>query len=312
MKKALFIENGFFSDMKGTKIDRIYKRLINQGVETKIIEQASSNLEKVIEAVMWCDSIYFASTFIYEHEIKGIGDLLIKIPLSKCIYGDSISGNPLVSHLEEIWNLEELAKMSHHKVFEIISIDYSSEFSEVICENINMLLYKEKWDIQENERIIKNQGFKKTGRSIIIGKINASGKQWSKLKEGNIVDELDCSEIDPNPKMGIWVMGLDEPVKLLNSDSNEEWKYSELKSDCLSREFFARGNALDKIELIDVVSDWICYGNLAKLSSCEIWEWCDNLCNTIGIERRGNRNYFEKRLNEYRKKHTYFLEKKRY
>lgn len=311
MKKVLFIENGFFSDMKGTTIDKVYNRLIKQGVEVKIIDRASHNIEQVIEGVMWCDSIYFASTFIYEDEVKGIGDLLIKVPLSKSIYGDSMSGYSFQYHLENIWNLEELAKMSHHKVFEIKGIDYSSEPSEVIYESVNMLLYKEQWDNQEIERIKKNQGFKKVGRSVLIGKVEAVGKQWSNLKEGDIVDELDCTEIDPNPKKGIWVMGFDEPVKLLNSDGYEEWQYAELKSDCLAREFFSRGNALDKTELIKVVSDWICYGSLANLSDSEIWEWCDNLCKTVGVERRGNRYYFDKRLKEYAKKHIYFLEKKR-
>ena len=311
MKKALFIENGFFSDMKGTTIDKVYKRLIKQGVEVKIVDRASHNIDQVIEGVMWCDSIFFASTFIYENEVKGIGDLLIKVPSSKSIYGDSMSGHSFKYHLENIWSLEELSKMSHHKVFEIEGIDYSGEFSEVIYENINMLTFKEEWDKQEIERIKKNQGFKKTGRSVLIGKIIASGKQWSNLKEGDIVNELDCTEIDPNPKRGIWVMGFDEPVKLLNSDGYNEWKYADLKADCLAREFFARGNALNQTELIQTVSDWICYGNLAKLTASEIWDWCDRLCTTVGVERRGNRSYFEQRLKEYTKKHTYFLEKSR-
>ena len=311
MKKALFIENGHFDDMEGTIIARVYKRLIKQGVEVKIVNHASKNKEQVIEGVMWCDSIYFASTFLYESEVKGIGDLFIKIPTPKNIYGWVISGKSLSYYLEEIWSLEELSKMSHHKVFEIEGIDYLSDSCDAIYKDLNMLSYKEQWDKQEAERIAKNQGFKKTGRKVLIGKINANGEQWSKLKEGDIVDELDCREIDTNSKRGIWVMGIDEPVKLLNSDGYNEWKYAELKADCLAREFFARGNKLDQTELIQVVSDWICYGGLAKLNSSEIWDWCDNLCETIGVERRNNRSYFDERLKEYAKKHVYFLEKAR-
>jgi len=311
MKKVLFIENGHFDDMKGTIIDRVYERLVEAEIEVKIINYASNHKQEVLEGVMWCDSIYFASTFLYEDQIKGLGDLFIKIAIPKSIYGYSMSGYPFSYHLENIWDLEELSKMSQHKVFEIEGIDYSSETEGVIYKNINMLSFKEKWDKQEVERIKKNQGFKKTGRTVLIGKIRAVGKQWSTLKEGDIVNELDCSEIDPNPKRGIWVMGFDEPVKLLNSDGYEEWKYAELKADCLAREFFARGNALDKHDLIATISDWICYAGIASLNSSELWEWCDNLCGTIGVERRINRSYFEKRLKEYAKKHTYFLEKRR-
>ena len=98
-------------------------------------------------------------------------------------------------------------------------------------------------------------------------------------------------------------MGLDEPVKLLNSEGYEEWKYAELKADNLAREFFSRGNALDKEKSIQLISDWICYGNLANMDSTELWDWCDELCNTIDVERRGNRSYFEQRLKEYAKKY---------
>jgi hypothetical protein len=311
MKKILFIENGSFDEMKGTILGRIHKRFVSEGFEIKIVEFASQNKQQVYEGAIWCDEIYFGSTFLYPEEIKPLGDLLIKIHYPKAIYGWCIGGSDSLQYeLEQIWNLEELANMSHHKVFEIDGFDYENN-RQLICNEIKMIDYKNKWDEEERIRIEKNKGFKKTGRLVLIGKVNAVGKQWSNLKEGDVLDELDCSEIDPNPKRGIWVMGFDEPVKLLNSDGYEEWKYAELKADCLAREFFARGNALDKTDLIQVVSDWICYGNLANMSSAEIWDWCYELCGTIGVERRNNRSYFEGRLKEYAKKHTYFLEKSR-
>lgn len=75
----------------------------------------------------------------------------------------------------------------------------------------------------------KNKSFKKTGYKIKIKNIIAQGAQWSTLKEGDIVDELECSEIDPNPSRGVWVMGKDEPVKLLNDSGYDEFEYSENK-----------------------------------------------------------------------------------
>jgi hypothetical protein len=311
MKKILFIENGSFDEMKGTIVGRIHKGFVSEGFEIKIVEFASENKQQVYEGAIWCDEIYFGSTFLYPEQIKPLGDLLIKIPYPKTIYGWCIGRSASLQYeLEQIWNLEELANMSHHKVFEIDGIDYGNN-RQLICNQIKMIDYKNKWDEEERIRIEKNKSFKKTGRLVLIGTVTAVGKQWSNLKEGDVVDELDCYEIDPNPKRGIWVMGLDEPVKLLNSDGYEEWRYAELKAECLAREFFARGNALDKTDLILVVSDWICYGGISNLNGSELWDWCDKLCDTIGVERRNNRSYFEKRLKEYAEKYTYFLEKSR-
>jgi hypothetical protein len=310
IQKALFIENGFFSSMEHTEIDRIHKRLQESGVECRVIDQASQHKKEVFEGALWADSILFSSTFLYSDEVKGVGDLLIKIPQSKNIYGYCMSGNPLVYEVENLWNLKELSSMSHHRLFEISHSYFDDDLGEDYpwAKEIDLNVYVEKLKAEEDERIKKNQGFPKTGRKVKIKKIQAQGSQWSKLEEDMIVDELDCSEIDPNPKRGIWVMGLDEPVKLLNSDGYDEWQYAELKAHHLAREFFARGNALDKSSMISIVGDWINGGNISGLDGGKLWEWCDRLCETIGVERRGNRSYFERRLQEYAKKYTYFRE----
>jgi hypothetical protein len=310
IEKALFIENEFFEAMKDTEIGRIHRELQKSGVECKVIDQASKHKKEVYEGALWADSIFFASTFLYSDGVKGVGDLLIKVPQSKNIYGYCMSGNSLVYEVENLWNLKELSAMSHHRLFEIKHSFFEDDLGDDYpwAKEIDLNVYVEQLKAEEEERIKKNQGFRKTGRRVRIGKIQAQGSQWSKLEEGMVVDELDCFEIDPNPKRGIWVMGLDEPVKLLNSDGYEEWRYEDLKAHSLAIEFFARGNALDKTHLISIVGDWINEGNIAGLDGGELWEWCDQLCETIGVERRGNRSYFERRLQEYAKKYTYFRE----
>ena len=309
--RALFIENEFFDSMKGTQIYGIYRRLNEDlGVECRVIDQASHNKKEVYESALWADSIFFASTFVYADEVKSVGDLFIKIKDSKKIFGYCTSGNPLTYEIEDIWSLKELANMSHHNLFEITQDLLEGNILENIswASPIDLKSYLNLWEKEEEERVKKNQGFPKTGRSVRIMKIEAQGSQWSLLKEGMVVPELDCSEIDPNPKRGIWVMGKDEPVKLLNSDGYQEWQYGDLTAYGLAREFFARGNALDKTDLINVVYVWINGGSIGLMDGGELWEWCDTLCGTIGVERRGNRSYFEKRLQEYGKKYTYFRE----
>lgn len=311
ISRALFIENEFFDSMRGTQIYRIYRRLNEDlGVECRVIDRASQNKKEVYESALWADSIFFASTFLYSDEVKGVGDLLLKIPQSKNIYGYCTSGNPLQYEIEDIWSLKELSDMSHHNLFEITRDHLEGNILEDTswAKEIDLKAYVEAWKEEEEERVKKNQGFPKTGRSVRIMKIEAQGSQWSLLKEGMVVPELDCSEIDPNPKRGIWVMGKDEPVKLLNSDGYQEWQYEDLTAHGLAREFFARGNALDKTDLIRAVEGWINGGSIGLMDGGKLWEWCDTLCSTIGVERRGNRSYFEKRLQEYGKKYTYFRE----
>jgi len=310
IQKALFIENEFFSSMSDTEIGRLHRRLEESGVECRVIDQASQHKKEVFEGALWADSILFASTFLYSDEVKGVGDLLIKIPQPKNIYGYCMSGKPLIYEVESLWSLKELSDMSHHRLFEISHSYFDEDLGEDYpwAKEIDLKAYAEAWKKEDEERVKKNQGFPKTGRSVRIMKIEAQGSQWSNLKEGMVVPELDCSEIDPNPKRGIWVMGKDEPVKLLNSDGYQEWQYEDLTAYGLAREFFARGNALDKTDLIQVVGGWINGGSIGMMNGPDLWEWCDTLCSTIGVERRGNRSYFEKRLQEYGKKYTYFRE----
>ena len=239
----------------------------------------------------------FASTFLYQNDVKGLGDLLMKIPVTKNVIGYPVSNKSLQQHIEDTWELSELAKMSHHKVFELVLFHEDLlEHNDNLIEEIDMVHYKTKWDKQEEERIYKNHNMPKTGRKIRIGKLEAFGEQWSQLKEGDVVDELDCSSIDPNPARGSWVMGKDEPVKLLNDGGYEEYQYEDITAKALTLEFFSRGSAKNKTDLMETLELWIYKSVGCQLSDADLWGWCDNICNMVGVERRGNRRYFEKRL----------------
>lgn len=308
IKKALFLENEFFNDMKGHFIYDVYEHLIHKGVNCVVIDQASGKKEQVVKEATDSDAIFFASTFLYESEVKSVGNLLKALP-SKLIFGQSIGSGSLEGNIERIWKLDEILQFSHHRIFEITKNSKFLEDDETFYEEIDLSSYQKEKDQLEKERIERNKGFRKTGRMVKIKEIVAAGPQWGNLKEGDIVQELDCSSIDPNPKRGVWVMGVDEPVKLLNDSGYEEWEYDGCKANALVREFFSRGCMLHQTELMDLVEKWIvnCSGSL-KLSDAELWEWCDNLCNTLNLERRGNRRYFERRLQEHRKNYVYFKE----
>lgn len=307
-KKVLILENELWQDIKGTGFYNFYKELLDQGVEFKIIEQAANkDKNEIIFCLMWADVLMFASTFLYRADIKGLGDLLMGIPKPKVVIGYPVSNKNLQHHIEDIWELNDLTKMSHHKVFELVEPHIDLRDLEEPLLEIDMVQYKTKFLKEEEERVFKNHNMPKTRRKVKIGKITAFGPQWSNLKEGDVVDELDCSSIDPNTGRGVWVMGKDEPVKLLNDSGYQEFEYDDLTAEALALEFLSRGEKKDNTSLLETLQLWI-YGVSGKVDETELWNWCDELCKMVGVERRGNRHYFERRLNEYRSKHKVFKE----
>jgi hypothetical protein len=308
-KKVLILENEWWNENDSSGFHYFYKSVKEDGgVEFKIIDNAAGkDRNEIVQALLWADVLMFESTFLYESDVKGLGDLLMKIPVSKHVIGYPVSNKSLQQHIEQIWEVEELAKMSHHKVFELVETHPSLMDEEPPLLEIDMVQYKTIWDKQEKERIEKNHSIPKTGRKVRIGKLQAFGEQWSLLKEGDVVDELDCTSIDPNNKRGVWVMGKDEPVKLLNDDNYEEFQFETITAEALTIEFFSRGRSKDRKDLMETVEIWIARVS-AKCDGSELWDWCDSLCNLIGVERRGNRSYFEKRLKEYQSKYQYFGE----
>ncbi len=224
--KALFLENGLWEDKIEPPIVPYVKRYLDEAnIPTKIVARASVFPEKVIKEIEWCDAVIFHSTFTYGDEVKGVGDLLKKVSKPLQVYGSANMGNPgqLQRRIENIWSLQELAELSRHRVFEIISTPHTG-LDRVWYNEIDMSVYKTQWETKQKAIYDKNHSYKPTGRKVRIEDLEAFGAQWSLLEKGMIVDELDCSDIDPNPDRGIWVMGKDEPVKLLDERNAREYK----------------------------------------------------------------------------------------
>lgn len=274
----------------------------------EILEQIGNiKPEIIIQALSTCDTIMFTTTWLYQDSIHRLGKLLGSEHVAgKDIYyfGD----DNVAHHLEEIFETKELAALAKHKFF---TIGHGVIEEEDWRKEFDLQQYKTQWEKMEEERIKRNRGFEKTGRKVLIKELQAQGPQFAVLKKDTIVDELDCREIDPNPSIGVWVMGLDEPVKLLNNSRYEEWEYVEPGADALSLEFHKRGGRGEDTGSISILAEWInrCSSSL-NLSDAELWLECDNICKLVGVERRGNRHYFERRLKEYREKHVYFRERR--
>jgi len=309
-KHVLFLENEYWNNQ--VMVNHLHDHLVSVGIKCTVIDRASHRKDEIIAALPTIDAVCFESTFLYENDVKGVGDLLKQCPKPLLVFGGVIGGSikSLAGYLERIWEVKELAEMSHHRVFELEYNQYTLEDGGEWYTEIDMLQYKQEW-----ERITKNKNMPKTGNKVLIKELQNRTGVWANLKQGDIVDELDCSSIDENPHRGIWVMGVDEPVKLLNADRYEEWEYHEPNYLALTKEFWARGNRANAGEtelygnLFDLMVEWIrnCSSKL-RTTDQELWEWCDTICNSVGVERRGNRRYFERRLKEYRERFHFFRE----
>lgn len=139
-KKILILENGVWNERENSGFRDFYVGLVEEGVTFKIIDRAvSKDKNEIVQALLWSDALLFSSTFLYEHDVKGIGDLLMEIPKPIVVIGWANSNKPLKYYLEKIWNSGELTKMSHHKVFELVQPDPMDD--EDVLEEIDMVKY---------------------------------------------------------------------------------------------------------------------------------------------------------------------------
>lgn len=306
--KVLVLENEFVQ--KDDLTTSVIKTFKEKEYEVQIIEQAYLQDKQIlVEAIMSADILLFQTTWLRTEQLQPFGKLLAMAePMEILCY--NMSGYSIYRNLENTFGLSTLAQLSKHKLYQI---KHSHKELDDWKEEVDLIKYKTLFDKEEKERIEKNNSFKKTGYKILIKEVQAQGKAFSNLKEGDVVDELDCKEIDPNPKRGVWVMGNGEPVKLLNSDGYNEFEYAEDKCFALARDFYTRGNRADQKKDIQFLASLI-NGYLQKMINSDettLWDFCDDVCTMVGVERRGNRHYFESRLKKYLSKHTYFNEIRR-
>lgn len=178
---------------------------------------------ELAELINWC-TIIFADTTLTEYsQNHQLIELLSFIKSPKKVF---LVHYELKKALDQFMQPKDYWSIRQHKIFEVergpwndfkmydINIDTeTSEYQQFIDNEKN---------IRDN---IKN---KKTGQKVEILDIVAFNEEFNNLKKGMIVDVIDASEIDPNPKRGIWVWGVTEPVKLLRERNAMEFKFVSL------------------------------------------------------------------------------------
>jgi hypothetical protein len=139
--------------------------------------------------------------------------------------------------------------------------------------------------------VIDGYETEKSMRGILdeeLAYIAAVGSEWSVLKKGDIVDEIDNSEMDPKPDRGIWVWGKTEPVKLLNEHPYNEYKLLTLSLAEASTEI---------CKIIAIVPTTITLLAIAGAINLDedlsVTEVANLICEVMEVPKRGNRARIE-------------------
>lgn len=297
--KYLRLENGICE--KHDPIEFNWDKIPKENNEFKIIENASNKpKEEIYKAMMWADEIWFQSTFIYLDQIYGMGKLLLKLP-SKVVKIQNLSSKTILYHIEDLFSLEESATLDKHKIYQINFLE----------DDILIDLSCFRAEIDEQERLKKEHydNLLPTGRKVIIGNVQTVGKEWSLLKEGDVVDEIDNSEQDPSPGRGIWVRGLTEPVKLLNEDQRQEFTFETISAMALAIEFASFKGTKVNSDVIELLM-WRINSIKSEIEheTCTLWDFCTQVCDYLKIERRYYRYFIEQKMIKYHEKYNFFAE----
>lgn len=300
IKELLYLENQtLHEDQKA-----FVSELRSLGVTVHVIERANhdSSIVDIKSILGLIDSVVFQSTFLRWSEVQEVGILFKSVNRPLNIFGKSIGVDNLERGLTNCFDMKDLAAMSHHKLYEVADMYYDIGDSVV---PVDLNKYKERIDeavklkaeiieertIEDMDILSKElEQIKPTGRKVIIKNIKACGNEWSNLKEGSVVDELNCIHFDDNPNRGVWVMGLSEPVKLITESGYDEWEYENPDALGLAQEILSlmmyRSETDHLIELTIFLNDQL--GTDADRYI--INEYVNELCEVTGTERRGNRH----------------------
>lgn len=246
--KILYLEDDF-EESKSSSIS-VWTR--KQQGEVKFIGNAYTAGKEIAKEINWCDCLAFSSTFIYLAQIQNLLTKVLipfrKEPLQIVIQGYQVENNivRLVEDMSYVWKTEEYNdkgepegyfelneskadaiaySMRLFKLFELVDFGDTLKPIEVLNERIERetkrLEFEKEYKSSSTNRL--------TGRKIKIGDLaSVCGKEWSKLNPGDIVDELDMEKLDPRPGLGVWVMGLTEPVKLIGEDDRRGYNEYEI------------------------------------------------------------------------------------
>lgn len=319
-------------------------QLKRDGHELRFVYNAYNSGDEIIAQINWPDVLAFTTTFVYIHPIYELAQAIAKYrkkPLEMRIMADNVNDaiNWMVDkyasypvydgpdkrgpQYEYTWHLdqdkaEQFGHMFKHIDIQRLSFDRHPDVTPIrtlfaLASSWQLKIDADK-DFLASRRLDNPQAL--TGRMIRIrpGILESvCGEQWSKLKPGMIVPEismLGASERvqgkKPYQERGAWVMGLTEPVKILNDDPGSGRKFDEFEYvietiDDLAHEIMKMCNRTSTKDYLFV------QGALKSTELSAHWK-ATEILDAFEMPRRQNRQVMEQRIQALENKFPEFKE----
>jgi hypothetical protein len=287
-------------------VARYGKKMKAEGHEVKYVFNAYDSSKEIVKLINWADVLAFHTTFTYLRQIYVLAQAIAqyrKEPLTVLI--DSYDHD---RHIQEMVQLDGYKFESRSETF-YLDQELVDEFAYKLR---NLKLFKLSWRIEHEpitvlEPMIQRHQLKldiinkymesrrteqaKTGRMIRIKNTNSfGGQQWSVLKTGMVLPEIDMSMMDPDPNRGAWVMGKDEPVKILNEHPYDEFEFVVRTLHDLTEEFIKKCSVPVNEKNFAIVI------GLLKDDELDIHDRAKLICDSLNVERRFNKSYMMDRM----------------
>lgn len=312
--KILILENDDRLHDSGG-IDRWSKKQIAAGHEVKFVFKAYSKeaQQKIFKLINWPDVLAFDTTFIYIYPIMALAKGISRArttELKVLIKNDGIDAalermmklsSDRYNNEEECWEEDpvEQDKFAYSlRNLKIFQLDWQDN-KHVPITFLDEHIARETKRISELHEYMRSRHTEsaRTGRHIKIRTFSYNpGPEWSKLKTGMIVPEIDMRHIDTRPDRGVWVMGFTEPVKLLNEAPYDEYEIVVRNEYDLAEELIKKCNApLSPLNVMAVI------GILKETELTAHWK-ATEIIDMLGAERRHNRCIMTERIEAFEKR----------
>lgn len=258
---------------------------------------------EIFKAVSKCTDIAVQTCFVNgsENQFAEMVGLLTKMkhPINVYIAYLGISHrNELREFIVNNLSPEELVSIEHHSIYAMSRDTYQSITDKephllLNFDDITKPIHKKHTKKRVHDLYLEwyrdTAINRPTGRKILVLGCNASGKAFSNLPIGKVVDELEAHELSSGGiSRGVWIMGNGEPIMLINDGGFSEYKIADkLSMEEILQEIGKTTTAdLEKLKLIEV------RGLIAILEDEEdspITK-ANIICEELGIEKRFNRS----------------------
>lgn len=302
-KKIIVIENSFtVPDGVEDIIKDFAERREDVKLYTNFDHLNEANLKNLFHDLNWCDMIVVETTLINKYQVDDMVALMSKIKEPKQIlFTWKTTVEDLFDYLKDE---DDIITIDHHNIGYYGLTDNEGKLESAIINSEdfrqNAKLVRVKIAREAEIKRLKDEADKKyrdeavnrlTGQKIRINRILSTNAAFKTLVPNTIVDVVDMSEQDPNPKRGIWVWGDGEPVKLVNDEGYYEYTLittdvREIAGEVLKMVGNHKPTNNEILAVIGFISE-------AKTTSDLHWaltEWLDD----NGYPRRGLRTPIEK------------------